>query len=293
MDQETEFYLKLFDDFPALIWRSGLDAKCNYFNKAWLDFTGRTLAQETGDGWVEGVHTDDLDWCVKTYLTAFGKKQPFDMDYRLKRHDGEYRWIKDMGRPFFGLDGEFMGYIGSCYDITESREYSMKMEYMAVHDSLTGVSNRLALKDALERATARAARGRLSSLLFIDIDHFKLVNDKFGHEEGDNVLREITETLQLWLRKEDMLARVGGDEFAALLEGQAIAEAEKAAERMRKAVDGYTKPGWDFRLTLSIGIAPIDGSAPGDMVLGMGDKAMYIAKNTGRNKVVVAKQEDK
>jgi diguanylate cyclase (GGDEF)-like protein/PAS domain S-box-containing protein len=290
LDKDTEFYLKLFDDFPALIWRSGLDAKCNYFNKAWLAFTGRTMEQEIGDGWAENIHIDDLDWCVSTYLEAFKKQQPFDMEYRLKRYDGEYRWIKDMGRPFFGLDGAFMGYIGSCYDVTESREYAKKMEYLAAHDSLTGVSNRLALKEAMERASARAARGRLSSLLFIDVDHFKLVNDKFGHDEGDRVLREITESLQLWLRKEDMLARVGGDEFAALLEGQGLAEAEKAAERMRMAIDGYTKGNWDFKLSVSIGVALIDGKATGDSVLGKGDEAMYEAKRTGRNRIVVAKE---
>lgn len=293
MDKDTEFYLKLFDDFPALIWRSGLDAKCNYFNKAWLAFTGRTLQQEIGDGWIEGVHLDDLDWCVTTYLNAFKKRQPFDMDYRLKRHDGEYRWIKDMGRPFFGLDGVFMGYIGSCYDITEAREYSKKMEYLAVHDQLTGVSNRLALKGAMDRAAARAARGRPSALLYIDIDYFKKVNDKFGHDVGDRVLREITETLSLWLRKEDMLARVGGDEFAALLEGQEIAEAVKAAERMRLAIDGYTEADWDFTLSISIGVAQIDGQATGDAVLGMGDNAMYKAKNTGRNKIIVAEGDKK
>lgn len=290
---ETEFYLKLFDDFPALIWRSGTDGKCDYFNKAWLAFTGRTLQQELGDGWAENVHVDDLDWCVTTYLNAFKRRKPFDMEYRLKRYDGEYRWIKDMGRPFNDLDGKFAGYIGSCYDITESREYAKKMEYLAVHDQLTGVSNRLALREALERASARAARGRPSSLLFIDIDHFKKVNDKFGHEEGDNVLREVTETLQLWLRKEDMLARVGGDEFAALLEGQGITEAEKAAERMRQAIDGYDKTGWDFNLSLSIGIAPIDGKMPGDAVLGLGDDAMYAAKRDGRNRIVVAKGDEK
>lgn len=293
MDKDTELYLKLFDDFPALIWRSGLDAKCDYFNRAWLAFTGRSIQQEIGDGWFEGIHHDDLDWCVTTYLTAFKKRKPFDMEYRLRRYDGEYRWIKDMGRPFFGLDGEFMGYIGSCYDVTESREYAEKMEYLAVHDPLTGVSNRLALKEAMDRASARAARGRPSSLLFIDIDHFKNVNDKFGHDEGDNVLREVTETLQLWLRKEDMLARVGGDEFAALLEGQGLVEAEKAAERMRHAIDGYAKDGWDFKLSLSIGIAPIDGKSTGDAVLGRGDEAMYKAKNSGRNKTVIAKGEDK
>jgi diguanylate cyclase (GGDEF)-like protein/PAS domain S-box-containing protein len=294
MDTECELTQRLFDEFPALIWRSGVNGKCVYFNKAWMTFTGRTLAQELGDGWTEGVHPDDLDRCVQNYLDAFDKREPFEMDYRLRRANGEYHWIRDYGRPYDDLSGKFAGYIGSCYDINEAKEYAEKMTFMAAHDPLTGVANRRALQDALERAAARAARGRASSLLFIDVDFFKNVNDNFGHEIGDSTLRELTETMQLWIRKEDMLARVGGDEFAALLEGQGIDAALLVAERMRQAVDGYRHEGWTFNLTLSIGIAPVDGTSNPDEVLGRGDEAMYQAKQKGRNRVVVyqpAKQE--
>lgn len=93
LEESRDFYLTLFDEFPAYIWRAGLDAKCNYFNKNWLLFTGRTLEQEVGDGWAQGVHADDLDECFQTYIKSFEKREAFDMVYRLKRHDGEYRWI--------------------------------------------------------------------------------------------------------------------------------------------------------------------------------------------------------
>ncbi|MCE5194224.1 MAG: CHASE domain-containing protein [Nitrospiraceae bacterium] len=117
-----DFYLTLLETFPALIWRSGTDAKCDYFNKTWLDFTGRTVEQEMGDGWAEGVHREDIDRCVKTYLDAFNKREPFEMEYRLRRYDREYRWIVDFGRPFYDLDNKFAGYIGSCYDITDKKQ---------------------------------------------------------------------------------------------------------------------------------------------------------------------------
>lgn len=120
--KSRSFHLTLLDKFPALIWRSGVDAKCDYFNKSWLDFTGRTMEQEIGDGWAENVHPEDLDRCYKTYMEAFDTQQSFDMEYRLRRYDGHYRWILDMGRPFKDLDGNFGGYLGSCYDITESKE---------------------------------------------------------------------------------------------------------------------------------------------------------------------------
>ncbi|PKP51388.1 MAG: hypothetical protein CVT92_12885 [Bacteroidetes bacterium HGW-Bacteroidetes-1] len=117
--QAKELYLKIFEDFPALIWRSRLDKLCDYFNNTWLEFTGRTMEQEFGNGWAEGVHPDDFDRCLHIYVTAFDKRESFSMDYRLKDKNGEYRWIRDFGRPFYDLDNTFLGCIGSCYDITE------------------------------------------------------------------------------------------------------------------------------------------------------------------------------
>ncbi|HRF97293.1 MAG TPA: PAS domain-containing protein, partial [Aggregatilineales bacterium] len=92
---------------------SGLDKLCNFFNDVWLNFTGKTFEQEYGNGWAEGVHPDDFDRCLQIYTTSFDAREQFHMDYRLLRHDGEYRWILDHGVPRFGADGEFLGYIGS------------------------------------------------------------------------------------------------------------------------------------------------------------------------------------
>ncbi len=106
------------DTAPTMVWMSGTDKLCNYFNKFWLDFTGRTIEQELGNGWAEGVHCDDFQLCLKTYVNAFDAHQDFAMEYRLKRFDGEYRWIFDIGVPRFTPEGNFLGYIGSCIDIT-------------------------------------------------------------------------------------------------------------------------------------------------------------------------------
>ncbi|TAJ08326.1 MAG: PAS domain S-box protein [Nitrospirae bacterium] len=121
IQHSRDFYLKLLDEFPTPIWKSGLDTKCDYFNKSWLSFTGRTAEQELGDGWAEGVHPEDLARCVDTYREAFRSKRPFEMEYRLRRHDNVYRSIIDIGRPFCDLTGSFAGYIGVCYDITERK----------------------------------------------------------------------------------------------------------------------------------------------------------------------------
>ncbi|MBW4520278.1 MAG: PAS domain S-box protein [Scytolyngbya sp. HA4215-MV1] len=120
--KSRDFYLTLFESFPALIWRSGVDAQCNYFNQSWLKFTGRTLEQERGEGWRAGVHPEDLDACLQTYHQAFAARQPFEMEYRLRHHSGEYRWLLDCGQAFYDLEGNFAGYLGYCLDITDRKQ---------------------------------------------------------------------------------------------------------------------------------------------------------------------------
>lgn len=122
VSRSRDFYLKVFEDFPSPIWRAGTDGTCDYLNKTWLAFTGRTLEQELGDGWAEGVHPEDLDRCLKTYRDAFASRHPFAMEYRLRRHDGEYRWVVDSGRPYYDQHDKFAGYIGSCHDVTAHKQ---------------------------------------------------------------------------------------------------------------------------------------------------------------------------
>jgi PAS domain S-box-containing protein len=114
-------FRNMADTAPVMIWVAGPDKGCTYFNRGWLDFTGRTLEQELGNGWAEGVHTDDHARCILTYVSAFDRKEAFAMEYRLRRADGEFRWVYDCGTPNFSPAGELMGYIGSCIDITEHK----------------------------------------------------------------------------------------------------------------------------------------------------------------------------
>ena len=123
---------------PVLIWMSGTDKLCNFFNKGWLDFTGRTLEQELGNGWAEGVHPDDLAGCMKTYVESFDARQPFTMEYRLRRHDGKYRWLSDYGVPRYDSAQKFSGYIGSCVDLTERRSADEKFR-LAIEASPSGI----------------------------------------------------------------------------------------------------------------------------------------------------------
>jgi PAS domain S-box-containing protein len=114
-------FRSMADSSPVLLWMAGTDGLCNFFNQSWLEFTGRTMQQELGVGWAEGVHPEDFRGCLDTFMTAFTTHRPFEMEYRLRRHDGEYRWILDRGTPRYLESGEFAGYIGSCVDFTERR----------------------------------------------------------------------------------------------------------------------------------------------------------------------------
>ncbi len=121
-----------------LIWLSGPDKLCIWFNRPWLDFTGRTMQQELGNGWAEGVHADDLERCLDVYTRHFDEQRPFRMQYRLRADDGSYRWIDDSGIPRYAPDGTFLGYIGACMDIHDARaaEAELRVLRQELEDSV-------------------------------------------------------------------------------------------------------------------------------------------------------------
>lgn len=122
LSTSAALFEQIADSAPVLIWVSGVDALCTWFNKPWIAFRGRTMEEETGNGWAEGVHKEDFDRCVEIYLSNFEKRTPFQMEYRLLRADGEYRWLLDHGVPRYSDTGLFLGFIGSCIDITDVTE---------------------------------------------------------------------------------------------------------------------------------------------------------------------------
>ena len=128
---------------PVMIWMSGPDKLCTYFNQPWLRFTGRSIHEELGNRWTEGVHSEDLVRYLDVYTKAFDRRETFETEYRLRRHDGEYRWILDLGVPRLNADGSFAGYIGSCLDVTERK---------LAEETLSSVSRRLIEAHEEERA---------------------------------------------------------------------------------------------------------------------------------------------
>ncbi|HET6325160.1 MAG TPA: PAS domain S-box protein [Planctomycetaceae bacterium] len=170
-ESEERFRL-MADTAPVMIWMSGTDKACTYFNKPWLDFTGRALPLSLGDGWAADVHPEDLKSCLEAYSQAFDDRESFRMQYRLRRHDGEYRWIVDIGVPRIDSDGKFEGYIGSCIDITDQKRVEETMRDN--QRELRMLSGRLIQAQEMERRRiARELHDDLSqslALLSVKID---------------------------------------------------------------------------------------------------------------------------
>lgn len=125
--ESEQRYQTITDASPIMIWMSGTDMLCFYFNKGWLDFVGRTLEQEVGNGWTQNVHPDDFDRCLQVYISNFNARRPFEMEYRLKHRSGQYRWILDRGLPRYTPGGTFEGYVGACLDINDRIEGAEKI----------------------------------------------------------------------------------------------------------------------------------------------------------------------
>jgi PAS domain S-box-containing protein len=141
--QETEDRFQVMADAaPVLLWMAGPDGLCTFFNQTWLDFTGRTQADEWGVGWAEGVHFEDFQRCMDTFIAAFNAREVFEMEYRLRRADGQYRWILDRGAPRFTPDGTFAGYIGSCVDISELKQLEAELrQAVKVRDEFLSIAS--------------------------------------------------------------------------------------------------------------------------------------------------------
>ena len=245
---DLEQYRLILESSPNMIWRANLTTECDYFNK----------------------------------------QQRFEMDYRLKRHDGQYRWINDRGVPFYNEEGTFIGFIGSCMDVTEKIE-GEKLKDMAQNDALCKTYNRQYSHQLLEEVFQQARKDCLPlSILMMDIDDFKRINDRYGHAAGDAVLARVAAIVKQEIRNFDILGRYGGDEFLIGLVHTDLAASLAVAQRISAAISKAPISISDdspIAVTASLGVNCLDGEVTLDQLINGADKKLYEAKKEGKNLV--------
>ena len=180
----------LMDSAPVMVRMTGGDGLCQYFNRAWLEFRGRTVEQELGNGWAEGLHPDDHDLCMETYLKSFSARQPYRLEYRLRRRDGEYRWVEDQGVPRFEEDGTFAGFIGSTMDVSTRKRgiFTPDEEAVRMVFALTERERQVLVLIAEGKSTKEAAAHLGISYKTAD-SHRSRILEKLGVHETASMVR--------------------------------------------------------------------------------------------------------
>jgi PAS domain S-box-containing protein len=185
-----EAFRSLADAAPVMIWMSNHEAECTYFNRAWLDFRGRTLEQETGNGWTEGLHPDDRDLCLETYLKSFSSRQAFRMQYRLRRADGEFVWVEVAGVPRYHDNGDFAGFMASAIDVSDRKRgfFTPDEESVRMVFALTERERQVLVLIAGGRSTKEAA-ARLGISYKTADSHRSRILEKLGVHETASMVR--------------------------------------------------------------------------------------------------------
>lgn len=278
---DSKSYKMMIDFAPNMVWRSNTEAVYDFFNKTWLDFTGKTLEEESGDGWLKAIHPGDLKLYLETYLDSFHKRLPFEIEYRFRRHDTSWRKINNRGVPYFSESNEFLGYIGSCIDVTNKVEGKKLRDYH--EDRLTKTYNRQHLEKLLQDELEKASRDL--SIIKIDIDNFKKINDTYGHVKGDQILKTLAEMIKDKLQKGNFLGRYDGDEFIVGLPNTKLRDTLEIAEKIRKAISKNTiiAQEKELRLTVSIGISILTSEKMVSDLINKADAAMLTAQKSGGN----------
>ncbi len=244
------------------------------------------------DNVLQGIHPQDREAVMQALAQASAdvRNGRFDIEHRvLGRVDGVERWLQVRGRYFFDAAGSPVRCVGTALDISERKHTEECIRQTALHDALTGLPNRGWLFESTRHLFGRARRAALcAGVLFIDLDRFKLINDNHGHETGDKILQEVARRLSACVREEDLVVRLGGDEFLVLLpEIEHASAAEEVARHILESIrQPYSIDGLEFALSLSVGISifPRDGMDL-DTLVNHADAAMYHAKQTGRDNV--------
>ncbi len=276
----------LTEHTPVGVFLSDTRGACRFVNRRWCELTGLTVDEALGDGWARAIHPDDSERVGLEWAEAAAEARDSVISYRFRQPDGTIVWIDGYASAFHDVQGKLVGWVGACLDVSSHRRAETELRAQAQTDPLTGLPNRRAFEDLLEVALVEAGRGgEPVSLISIDIDRFKQVNDTYGHLAGDEVLVAVAKMLRRRTRERDLAVRLGGDEFAVLAR---TSTPEVLAAQLLAAVRGLDVcvAGRRVRLTASAGVAHVMPALfDRTDLLEAADHALYRAKRRGRDRV--------
>lgn len=292
LERSHDRYRQLSSAVQQVVFETDLGGHIEFINPAWKQRLGKDGNDPTGQPWISLIHPDDRDALHVAFVELMtGRRERVQQDVRLAVPGDQPFWVHAYLMPLGSdNDSRIRGAIGTLFDINDRKLNESAIRHQALHDPLTGLPNRLLLIERLEQALARIRRqGAQLGVLYVDLDDFKLINDRHGHLVGDRVLREVARRLRSQIRDSDTVARIGGDEFVVLLDSVCDLDAARLVagklvatlgEPMDLASDGGPEQG---RIGASIGIAiaPEDGNSV-DALLHHADLRLYRAKAAGK-----------
>ncbi len=261
--------------------------QCSFVNARWSDLSGLNNDESLSDDWLDAVLPDDREEFLESLVNKATEEKDVAVDVRLRTPLGRVTWVKFEGRAQFNFRGNFDGFVATVTDVSEHIETQQHLHDRANYDLVSQLPNRNYLEEQLEASLAKCATDRGLALLFIDLDDFKIVNDTYGHKAGDEVIRIAAQRMRGMLRAGDVVARVGGDEFAVLL--SSVRSADDAGMVADKLISTLSETirlqEARVKIGASIGIAIADDpDMTATLLLHLADRAMYNAKRMGKNR---------
>ena len=294
LSEREQLFSALLVSVNAVLWAFDWESRrVLYVSPAYERIFGRSAGLLLSDynQWRDSIYPDDLDYAERSLAEVLVKGAVEDREYRIIAADGQVRWLSD--KCFINRQaepGQPVIIVGIAEDITDKKQIETELQRLATTDVLTQSSNRRHFFECAHREFEQARyQGTPLAFLLLDIDDFKVINDTYGHQEGDNVLQRIAESGRATLRRGDVFGRVGGEEFAAVFPGCAPDMAMQVAERLQREIQrlSFSHGDQTFGITVSQGLTSLtaeDGSV--DSLFARADAAMYKAKHQGKNRII-------
>ena len=295
--QLSSAHTQLLSNISSVVMELNEMGKIRFLNQAWQRLTGFNIDQSLNRNLMEFIDADELGatkFSNRLSDLLIRNSQFVSEEIKLHSANGESVWVEIKLRPL-KKGQQQIGIAATIDNINERKKAEEKLQHLALHDTLTGLFNRYYFDNELSRLTLLASRGSNNHcLLYIDLDHFKIINDTEGHQMGDLVLKEVAQILTKRLRQSDILCRVGGDEFVILLVDTLVADAVEIGNDICKQITNahFQFDNNTYKISASIGVSEVDGHSTGPEYLRQADIALYVAKNKGRNRTHCYTEDD-